>query len=300
MTLRILTLLDIMREFDAWNFAYTVQELTKYIWIALRFEEKEKGKEIDKELLPDLVSLVEELQRHTRHLQLKATHERAMRELKNALVAYGNPTWEKFGDELRILWEIMMPEMRGRRFASIEAAKDVYLSEMLGDPPNVPKKEKRGPSPIWLNIWKRFPSAKEDCEETVYCFALERNTACVFHAMRVAEIGLRALARQMKVKLPRKKRLEWAQWQELLREMSVKTEHIAKTAKAGPAKDESLEFYNGAIGQFYGFKDEFRNQVMHVRKTYDQFEAARALTRVRDFMEKLAHHIDEHGRRIKK
>ncbi len=298
MTLRILTLLDIMREFDAWNFAHTVQELTKYTWIAFRW--KDKGKpEIDKEFLPEIEGLVEELQRHTRHLQLKASHQRATRELSNALGAYGNPTWERLGDELRILWEIMMPEMRGKRFASIDAAKDDYLIEMLGDPPHV-KKERRGRSPIWLTIWKRFKSAKEDSEEMVYCYALERNTACVFHSMRVAEIGLRALARRMKVKLPKKKQLEWAQWRELLKKMSEKTDYISQNAKAGPAKDELLEFYNGAIGQFYGFKDEFRNQVMHVRKTYDQFEAARALTRVRDFMEKLAHHIDERGRRVKK
>jgi hypothetical protein len=103
----------------------------------------------------------------------------------------------------------------------------------------------------------------------------------------------------MKVKLPRNKRLEWGQWQELLKEMRDKTDCIFRTAKAGPAKDELLEFYNGAIGQFYGFKDEFRNQVMHVRKTYDEFEAARALTCVRDFMDKLAGRIDQNGRRFK-
>jgi hypothetical protein len=103
----------------------------------------------------------------------------------------------------------------------------------------------------------------------------------------------------MKVKLVKNKRLEWAQWQEILREMSTKTDTIAKTMKAGPAKDELLEFYNGAIGQFYGFKDEFRNQVMHVRKTYDEFEAASAVTRVRDFMGKLSRRINEKGAMVK-
>jgi hypothetical protein len=81
--------------------------------------------------------------------------------------------------------------------------------------------------------------------------------------------------------------------------MRDKTDLVLRTAKAGPGKDEVLEFYNGAIGQFYGFKDEFRNQVMHVRQTYDEFEAERALTRVRDFMDKLAGKIDQNGRRVK-
>ena len=154
--------------------------------------------------------------------------------------------------------------------------------------------------PVWEHIWQRFPSAKTDCQEAVYCYVLERNIASIFHSMRVAEIGLRALARRMRVKLPKGKKLEWAEWQMILREMSKKTENIGQSVRAGPYKDEVLEFYNGAIGQFTGFKDEFRNQVMHVRKTYDEFDAERSLTRVRDFMDKLADKIDEKGRRVQR
>jgi len=36
-----------------------------------------------------------------------------------------------------------------------------------------------------------------------------------------------------------------------------------------------------------------------VRKRYDEFQAASTLTRVRDFMDKLAQKIDEKGRRVK-
>jgi hypothetical protein len=52
------------------------------------------------------------------------------------------------------------------------------------------------------------------------------------------------------------------------------------------------------MGQFMGFKDEFRNQVMHVRRSYDEYEAGSALTRVRDFMAKLASKIDEKGKKV--
>ncbi len=117
--------------------------------------------------------------------------------------------------------------------------------------------------------------------------------------MRVAEIGMRALARRMRVKLPKGKRLEWGEWHMILKEMSKKTDVIGQTARAGPSKDKILEFYSGAIGQFNGFKDEFRNQVMHVRKTYDEFDAEKSLTRVRDFMQKLAARIDEKGRTVR-
>jgi hypothetical protein len=117
--------------------------------------------------------------------------------------------------------------------------------------------------------------------------------------MENESVRLCALARRLKVKLPKGKKLEWAEWQMIIREMSAKTDLIGKTMKAGHVKDEALEFYSGAIGQFNGFKDEFRNQVMHVRKTYDEFDAQKSLTRVRDFMEKLADKIDERGRKVK-
>jgi hypothetical protein len=117
--------------------------------------------------------------------------------------------------------------------------------------------------------------------------------------MRIAEIGLRAFARELKVKLPKGRKVEWAEWQAILREITKKVEAIGQGAKAGALKDSLLDFYSGSLGQFMGFKDEFRNQVMHVRRSYDEFEAASALTRVRDFMGKLASKIDEKGKRTR-
>jgi methyl-accepting chemotaxis protein len=47
-----------------------------------------------------------------------------------------------------------------------------------------------------------------------------------------------------------------------------------------------------------GFKDEFRNAVMHVRSEYDELQAQRALTQVQAFMERLAQRISEQSQRI--
>jgi hypothetical protein len=243
--------------------------------------------------------LVEQLTKETRQLQLNAAHTRAAKELKMALVAYGTPKWGAVRREFQVFWEIIAPELWERRGICIETARAKYLDDLLGGRPGIPEKKRKRPDPVWASIWKQFPSVQTDCEEAVYCYALERDTASVFHSMRVAEIGLRALARRMKVKLPKNKRLEWAQWQEILREMSAKSDLVARNAKAGPAKDALLEFYNGAIGQFYGFKDEFRNEVMHVRRTYDRFDSERALVRVRDFMQKLAGRINQKGAIVK-
>jgi HEPN domain-containing protein len=244
-----------------------------------------------------LVRKIEEL---TKRLQLKAANRRARQESRWILVAFGNPVWGKVGNEFQVLWEILQPELRERRFVSIETSKEEVLSTVLGDPVGVPNSDRKEADERWEWIWKSFPSAKLECEEAVFCYVLERNTASIFHSMRAAEIGLRGLARRMKIRLPKRKQLEWAEWQEILREMSKKVDNIGQTAKAGPSKDRVLELYSGAIGQFNGFKNEFRNQVMHVRKVYDEDHAKRALNRVRDFMEHLAENIDEKGRIVKK
>jgi hypothetical protein len=284
-----------MRLFDFHNFAYSVEELTKFKWLADRHD---KDAEIDKGIVAELHDLVQRLAAGTKHLQLKASHRRARNELHFALSAYGDPTWGRIKQEFQVFWEILEPEMRDRRLVSIEIERGKHLSDLIGEPSDA--SDRKDADPVWEHIWHRFPSAKTDCKEAVYCYALERNIASIFHSMRVAEIGLRALARRMRVKLPKGKKLEWAEWQMILREMSKKTEHIGQSVKAGPYKDEILEFYNGAISQFTGFKDEFRNQVMHVRKTYDEFDAEKSLNRVRDFMDKLADKIDEKGRRVQR
>jgi hypothetical protein len=292
---QIWSLLDIMREFEAWRFAELVRELTKYYWIATK---RSNDGDIADSVVGSILDVLDRYQEQCRFIRLKASLARVEGPFRRALLAHGAITWGELKSELSVLWDALEPELSERRFAFIEATKGDYLDEAFGSPRCVKAKKRRGPSPVWLGIWKSFPSVKEECEEAVYCYGLERNTACVFHSMRIAEIGLRALARRMKVKLAKGGRLEWAEWQQVLKEMNVVCENIAAKMKKGPAKDELLEFYRGAIGQFYGFKDEFRNQVMHVRRSYDEFEAERALVRVRDFMGQLGLKINQRGRRI--
>src|SRR6266576_6774055 len=70
---------------------------------------------------------------------------------------------------------------------------------------------------------------------------------------------------------------------------------MAGTRHAGREKDELLEFYRGAIGEFQGFKDAYRNFIMHMRERgdYDEDEARSLITRVAHFMTRLGNKIDE-------
>jgi hypothetical protein len=48
------------------------------------------------------------------------------------------------------------------------------------------------------DVSDQFPSTILDIEEAGKCLAMSRNTSCVFHLMRVMEVGLRTLAATLK------------------------------------------------------------------------------------------------------
>lgn len=183
------------------------------------------------------------------------------------------------GQSLR---EAIEGELKYRRFAFISAEKGKVHDRWQLD---------------WESCLKQFPSTKDEISDAVDCYALGLNTACVFHLMRVAELGLRSLAKERKVKLPKNKPVEWAQWQEILMALGKSADNIFQMWKMGPVKDKALGFYNGAIAELTGFKDEYRNHVMHSRKNYDEVQAGSVLFKVKDFMNRLSAVLDENPRR---
>ncbi len=148
----------------------------------------------------------------------------------------------------------------------------------------------------WKPVIENFAIARNDIFAAVDCWALDHGTASVFHLMRAAEHGLRALARERRVKLPRKQVLEWAVWRAVIDAIGKKVDLIANR-KRGPAREAALEFYRGALGSLEGFKDAYRNNVMHTRKSYTAQEALAVMHHVREFMNRLASMIDETGKK---
>jgi hypothetical protein len=148
----------------------------------------------------------------------------------------------------------------------------------------------------WAAAFQKFTSARADIDAGIDCYALGYNTASVFYMMRVAELGMRALARERGVKFPDKP-LEWANWQPILEQTEARAKAATKGMSVGPGKDAALAFYSGAVAQLHGFKDTFRNVTMHVRKNYDDLDALRAINQVRDFMNALSEKIGEKTRK---
>ena len=127
------------------------------------------------------------------------------------------------------------------------------------------------------------------------CYALGYNTASVFHLMRIAEYGLRALARERGVTFG-KRPLEWAEWEQIINQIETKAKDATAGMARGPKLDAARGFYTAAVAQLRAFK-ETRNRVMHTRGSFDELDAQRAMNQVRDFMNGLSEKIGEKTRR---
>ena len=126
--------------------------------------------------------------------------------------------------------------------------------------------------------------------------ALERHTAAVFHLMRVAEYGLRALARDRRIRLPKRVQvIELATWEEIIRELEI-AETAIQTYPKTLAREAQYKFYQGAMMQFRRFKNVFRNPVMHTREGFGPKQAIGIFENVGEFMKILASRISEQRR----
>jgi hypothetical protein len=136
-----------------------------------------------------------------------------------------------------------------------------------------------------------FPSAYTEIRDAGTALASGLSTACVFHAMRAAEIGVRVLGTDLRVVLPVP--IELAEWQPILYGMKARIEAIENLPRSTPTRDADLLFYSEASAQFRFFKNGWRIRVAHARASYNETQAKEAIDHVRSFFELLASRLSE-------
>lgn len=146
-------------------------------------------------------------------------------------------------------------------------------------------------------VFDAFPSARDDIKEAGNCLACGRATAVVFHLMRCAEIGLRVLAWDRRVKFVKRPHvpIEYRQWEEILTELERKERKIEQFPVRA-ARDAQFAFYHGAMVELRAFKNLYRNRTAHPREIYDMHQARSAMQHVTAFMEILAERLTEKKR----
>jgi hypothetical protein len=139
----------------------------------------------------------------------------------------------------------------------------------------------------WATVIKTFPSAGKDILECVDLWAMDHPTASVFHAMRVLEHGLRALAQHVG------RTFDIQNWQNIIDEIESEIRDQAKKLPRGQEKNEKLKFLSEAAKEFTYFKDGWRNYVSHNRADYDAHQARSVHEHVRTFMTVLSSRLRE-------
>jgi hypothetical protein len=136
-------------------------------------------------------------------------------------------------------------------------------------------------------VYNRLPSARVDIKDAGNCYAGSLYTACVFHLMRVAEHGLRAIADKLGVEVSDKKQpipLEYGDWNKVIGAISNEIKK-ARTLPNNTAKEELLKRYSEGNDRILRARDIWRNNVSHTRTVFSESEARDALDRIKELMQ---------------
>lgn len=205
-------------------------------------------------------------------LELHSTFQRA----EELMVQVGNPHKPCYWSDIEtgltgIQWAIEH-ELTFRHFAYIPQAKVDYF-------------ENDGEFALFgIRVFKNFKSARSEIKNAGNSIAADLYDAAIFYLMRTVEIGLRDLARSLKVKIP-KTPLDYAGWKDVVIRIDKNLE--AKIPRArGPRQAAALKFKHDLLADFKAF-EVLRNEVMHGRSHFNEQEAIGLFNRVRDFMRRL-------------
>ena len=179
----------------------------------------------------------------------------------------------RFGRDLADINARPVDELKLRHFLAMDAARTAYYEqkELL----------------FGQEVVDKFPSVAYDISEAGKCYALYRSTACVFHLMRVLEIGLRVFADRFGV--PSDRQI----WHNVIEGIEKAVRNMPNDPNKPADWKDQQEFFSGAATQFMFVKDAWRNYVAHARDKCTEDEAERIFSSVRSFMQRLATRLHE-------
>lgn len=136
-----------------------------------------------------------------------------------------------------------------------------------------------------------FPRASFEVEEAAKCIALGRYTAAVFHAMRMLEIGIRALSKRLSIPDPTKAAEK--NWGKILAAIKAKIDEMWPGSVRLPNSEGAV--FEDLYAHLDAIRNPWRNATMHVETIYVSHEALHIIRCAAFFMTKLANLTDENG-----
>lgn len=202
--------------------------------------------------------------------------------IERIIIHLPNTTYIRLHEQITMIPNILEKELDEHCFMYIPQDHALWLDN------DIPFGEE-------VNI--KFPSIKMDIKDASNCYAVGQYTACVFHLMRVAEIGLRTLAWDRRIKFKKKSPLELKEWREIFDGLEKEEERIKNLPKT-IGREAQFEFYHGAMIELRAFKNLYRDRTMHGRSFYDQYQATSAMIHVSSFMKVLSNKLSETKRTL--
>jgi hypothetical protein len=277
---KIVSLWRLMQECDIWGLAMLLRHIDEARSSVKAWADGGERNDIISEQALELFvrgNLITAQSFATR-LKLQATYNRVWEGGGHFHLISTHLTWAQLYNELTVLRQAIESDLEEHLFVQVMPEKAQQIDLMSAN---------------WETVWTAIPDAKTDIVEAVHCYALERNTACVFHSMRVAEWGLRAFCSTLGftgVKATQKSGqfkvtpVEYATWESILSQLRPYAKQKSDSVKNLARRQQLREFYHSAISEVEGFKDAWRNHVMHTHRFYSAEDAAAVLTHVRRFM----------------
>jgi len=202
--------------------------------------------------------VIESCKKQCELLEMKAPLRR-IAELK-PLLLFG-VTNEHLRVQLQEAQRDICRELEERRFAYIPVERAFKHDSLVKD---------------WHKVIGAFPDCGKDVNDGVDSYALGLYTATVFHAMRIAETGIRTLAKRLRITLTGKKKhplpIEYATWDEIITGIRNKI-NAAHMLPKGARREKQRNFYSDIADHCGYMKDLWRNPVSHARKSYNEGEA---------------------------
>jgi hypothetical protein len=179
-------------------------------------------------------------------------------------------TWNALQTSLETVRNTYYADLSSNRWVQVDAKYAEYFVN---------------PSPWGPAVHDAFPAARADVIDAGFLLGANMHTASVFHSIRVAEFGLRHIARSLKVRLTNKGKpmpLEHAEWHDVITAIENKVVAV-KTLPKGKKKVTDGAYYSQLLTDF-GYLREVRNTVSHARYRYTEKEAQTVFERVRGVM----------------
>lgn len=176
-----------------------------------------------------------------------------------------NLSFEYIGRAATEIFRTYQAEVRTKLFVHLSTERSSYFQaeSLFGD-----------------EVSAAFPACASDILCAGDCYALEQDTACVMHLMRVLEIILAAFASKFSVDSTRE------QWHKIIGD--IETAVGGLDSKTSTDWREQKEYFSEACKEFRYFKDAWRNHAMHARERYNSAQAKRILEHVGDFARHLS------------